>query len=66
MADLKNYVVRHKPSHSNTWVAIGYFHTSEEARAAFEERRQARRDERVWVVELDTGRIVADSHPPRR
>ena len=66
MASLKNYVVRHKPSYSSTWVDIGYFHTLEDALAAFHKRHEARRDERVWVVELDTDRTFADSHPPRR
>ena len=62
---MKKYVVRRHMKDSRTWSVIDYFETVADALAEFEELRQARHDERVWVVELDTGHVVADSHPPQ-
>ena len=62
---MKNYVVRRHMKNSRTWLPVGYFETAAEALAEYEKLRQARHDERVWVVELDSGHVIADSHPRR-
>ena len=62
----KSYVVRHHMKNSPTWRAVGYFDSIHEALKEFDELRQTYRRERVWVVELDSGQIVVDSHPRRR
>lgn len=66
MEDLKNYVVRHHTKNSLTWRAVGYFDSIHEALKEFDELGHTYRRERVWVVELVSSQIVADSHPPGR
>ena len=59
---MKNFVVRHKPNYSRTWVARGYFETAAEALAKYEAIRETYPNERVWVVDLMTDQLLADNH----
>ena len=63
---MSHYEVRHHMKNSRTWRQVGIFDDIHDAYGAYEKRLQARGDERVWVVELESGQVVADSHPPRR
>ena len=63
---LKHFVVRHHPKYSRTWLPAGYFETSREAVEKFETLHQLHHDERVWVLDLMTAQVIADSNPPRR
>ena len=55
------YVVRHQPSYSTTWRVVGYFETAKDALAKYEALREACPPERVWVVELYSDQVTADS-----
>ena len=66
MAYLKNYLVRHVPKYSRTWLVVGYFESMKDALSEFNELHTTYPGERVWVVEMDTDHVIADSHPPRR
>ena len=57
----KPYVVRHKPEQSSTWKAVGYFESVGDALAEYEELRKAYLRERVWVVDLNSDQVLADS-----
>ncbi len=58
---MKNYVVRHHMKNNRTWSVVDYFETAADALAEFEELRRAHPGERVWVVELDSDQVIADS-----
>ena len=59
---MKNYVVRHKPSNSGTWVPVDYFDNVKDALAKYGELRKTYPRERVWVVDLLNEQVIADSH----
>ena len=62
----KRYVVRHKRSIDSTYRQVACFATEGEALAEYEELSRTYRRERVWVIDLRNGQLIADSHPCTR
>ncbi|MDE3256738.1 MAG: hypothetical protein OYM47_02765 [Gemmatimonadota bacterium] len=58
---MKHYVVRHHPSYSRTWQPVSHFETAQEALAEYEGQLRAFPRERVQVVDLRNGTVLADS-----